>query len=171
MSAFNFNATPTHVRLSTQTDSLYNGFDSGSSLFLLTSLIAATIYLSSKVFYRRPLTDDKGNTIPDGPTGLPILGVYFTFDNVYTLHSKRAPRLISIPNGLPRIDARLLGQEIRIIIFHLARKPALCHCLGSTNCEGLDGHERRDLFFAEGDVSQIPNYLCRSWDHSYALQR
>ena len=80
MSSLNFNATPVDARLSTQTDSLYNGFDSGpSKLFLLTSLIAAAIYLSSKVFYRRPLTDDKGNTIPDGPTGLPILGVYISF--------------------------------------------------------------------------------------------
>ena len=84
MSAFNFNSTPIDARLSTQSDSLYNGFDSGSSLFLLTSLIAAAIYLSSKVFYRRPLTDDKGNTIPDGPTGLPILGVYISFDNFHT---------------------------------------------------------------------------------------
>ena len=75
MSSFNFNATPIDARSYAQSDSLYNGFDKGSSLFLLTSLIAAAIYLSSKVFYRKPLTDDKGNTIPDGPTGLPILGV------------------------------------------------------------------------------------------------
>ena len=79
MSAFNFNATPIDAQLSAQTDNLYNGFNTNSSLFLLTSLIAAAIYLSSKVFYRRPLTDDKGNTIPDGPTGLPVLGMYFSF--------------------------------------------------------------------------------------------
>lgn len=53
---------------------LYNG--SGISLFIWTSLLSVAVYLSSKVFYRGPLTDDKGNTIPDGPMGLPILGVY-----------------------------------------------------------------------------------------------
>ncbi len=53
---------------------LYNG--SGISLFIWTSLLSVAVYLSSKAIYRKSLTDGKGNSIPDGPMGVPILGAY-----------------------------------------------------------------------------------------------
>ncbi|KAF5318738.1 hypothetical protein D9619_011047 [Psilocybe cf. subviscida] len=51
-------------------------FDHGITVLALASLVSAAVYIVSRFLQRRPLTDAKGNSIPDGPTGLPIVGSF-----------------------------------------------------------------------------------------------
>ncbi|KAF8878782.1 cytochrome P450 [Infundibulicybe gibba] len=45
-------------------------------IVLLASIVSATVYLVSRAFFRRRLEDAHGNSIPNGPVGLPILGSF-----------------------------------------------------------------------------------------------
>jgi len=44
---------------------------------VLASLVLAVIYIISSSLVQRRLVDSKGNKIPHGPVGLPIVGTLF----------------------------------------------------------------------------------------------
>lgn len=46
------------------------------SIVLLASIVSATVYLLSKALFSRRPVDRNGNAIPNGPIGLPILGMF-----------------------------------------------------------------------------------------------
>ena len=46
-------------------------------IVLVASLVLAVIYLISSSLVQRCLVDSKGNKIPRGPVGLPIVGTLF----------------------------------------------------------------------------------------------
>ncbi|KAG6856614.1 hypothetical protein H0H87_002569 [Tephrocybe sp. NHM501043] len=45
-------------------------------IILVASIVSATVYLFAKTFLARKLTNGNGDTIPDGPIGLPIVGSF-----------------------------------------------------------------------------------------------
>ena len=49
-------------------------FNHSITVLALASLVSVTVYIVSRLLYRRSLVDAKGNSIPDGPMGLPIVG-------------------------------------------------------------------------------------------------
>ena len=69
-----YNSTGTSI-IEEQLFGLGYSSDKGVSIFLWTSLLSLAVYLASRIVYRNALTDKKGAAIPDGPMGLPILGI------------------------------------------------------------------------------------------------
>lgn len=43
-------------------------------ILILASLVSATVVLLAKGFFSKRLVDQHGNSIPNGPMGVPILG-------------------------------------------------------------------------------------------------
>lgn len=74
MSLRDVNVTPI-VPPPFQSNKIYSGFEGHMSLFVWTSIFSIAIYCSSKFFYRNLLAEERENAIPNGPTGLPILGM------------------------------------------------------------------------------------------------
>jgi hypothetical protein len=46
-------------------------------IVLLASIISATAYIFAAAFLKRPV-DVEGNTVPNGPIGLPIVGGFYS---------------------------------------------------------------------------------------------
>ncbi|RDB27130.1 hypothetical protein Hypma_004573 [Hypsizygus marmoreus] len=46
------------------------------SILILASIVSATVYLFAKAIRSRRLVDEHGNSIPNGPLGIPILGSF-----------------------------------------------------------------------------------------------
>jgi hypothetical protein len=80
-------------------------------------------------------------------------------------------RIIPLPHVVPRADPGLLGKEVRPAVLHVARKSAVRRDLRPRHREGPARHERRRLLFAEGDVHQKSDGVCRPGDHRDSVQR
>lgn len=73
------------------------------AIVILASIVSATAYIFSNALFRKNLKDENGNSIPNGPIGLPILGELgwcrppaFAF-----LTCLGFDRLFSVSDGLP----------------------------------------------------------------------
>lgn len=74
-------------------------------------------------------------------------------------------RIVSVPDTVPRAYARLLGEEIRKLVFLLARQPVVHDRVRPCHREGPYGYQRLRLFVTEGNVYQEPDCFCWSWHY------
>ena len=71
------------------------------SITALATVAAVIFYLLSEIIPRRRMVDKQGNTIPDGPWGMPIVGARSTYYYSTVLINISVLRLVPLPHALP----------------------------------------------------------------------
>lgn len=118
------------------------------AVVLVGCIVFAYMYLLPKEYktlgmFGGKLYSKDGYAIPNGPVGLPIVGMSFDLSRLIPRLCTEAnvvSRIVSIPFALPGAHAGLLVQEVRSPVFSAARKSALRRHQRSWHHERLIRH-------------------------------
>jgi hypothetical protein len=152
-----------------------DGCGPGSKVPWITLLaIPITSIIFLRFFYslcQNRLCDRFGNTIPQGPVGLPVLGKCIVISVYWSYQlTVMAARMFPLSNSLPGAHTWQMGQKIRYFVLLLDRQSAIRGHFQPGYCQGSAGHQWRCFLLTERLVYEEPDCVCWSWDNCDSVQ-